>query len=172
MIHTVNDRTKESSLDLFSMLHIAHASESDVESKLNAIGLSLTKLMALKVLDEAGDPVPLGQFAERLSCVKSNITQLVDRLEADGLVARKPDPRDRRTTLAALTTAGRRACRAGARCARAPRRGGGASWCMRARLGEICSTRPARSSETRRRRSSGSIPNIAPDYSSVSAISH
>src|ERR1700722_16726812 len=115
MIHTVNDRTKESSLDLFSMLHIAHASESDVESKLNAIGLSLTKLMALKVLDEAGDPVPLGQFAERLSCVKSNITQLVDRLEADGLVARKPDPRDRRTTLAALTTAGRRACHQGTR---------------------------------------------------------
>ncbi len=89
------------------------------KSKLNAIGLSLTKLMALKaVTDEAGDPVPLGQFADRLSCVKSNITQLVDRLEADGLVARKPDPRDRRTTLAALTTAGRRACREGTRMQR------------------------------------------------------
>jgi DNA-binding MarR family transcriptional regulator len=63
---------------------------------------------ALKALDEAGEPVPLGQFAERLSCVKSNITQFVDRLEVDGLVARRPDPRDRRTKLAALTTAGRR----------------------------------------------------------------
>ena len=53
--------------------------------------------------------MPLGQLAERLSCVKSNITQLVDRLEADGLVARQPDPGDRRSKLAGLTAAGRRA---------------------------------------------------------------
>jgi DNA-binding MarR family transcriptional regulator len=79
MIHGVNHRSKRPSLNLFSMLHVAHAAECDVESKLGAIGLSLTKLMALKVLDEAGEPVPLGQLAERLSCVKSNITQLVDR---------------------------------------------------------------------------------------------
>jgi DNA-binding MarR family transcriptional regulator len=118
MIHIVNDKRKGVSLDLVSMLHIAYAAQNDVESKLNAIGLSLTKLMALKALDEAGEPVPLGQFAERLSCVKSNITQLVDRLEADGLVARKPDPRDRRTKLAALTTAGRRACHEGIRLQR------------------------------------------------------
>jgi DNA-binding MarR family transcriptional regulator len=66
-------------------------------------------------LAEAGDALPLGQLAERLACVKSNITQLVDRLEADGLVARQADPRDRRTTLAALTAAGRRACEQGVR---------------------------------------------------------
>jgi DNA-binding MarR family transcriptional regulator len=50
-----------------------------------------------------------------LACVKSNITQLVDRLEADGLVARKPAPNDRRTKLASLTAAGRRAFEDGAR---------------------------------------------------------
>jgi DNA-binding MarR family transcriptional regulator len=59
--------------------------------------------------------MPLGQLAGRLSCVKSNITQLVDRLEADGLVARKPDPNDRRTRLAVMTAAGRRACKEGRR---------------------------------------------------------
>jgi DNA-binding MarR family transcriptional regulator len=53
--------------------------------------------------------VPLSQLADRLACVKSNITQLVDRLEADGLVERKSDPRDRRTRLAVLTAAGRKA---------------------------------------------------------------
>jgi DNA-binding MarR family transcriptional regulator len=47
--------------------------------------------------------------------VKSNITQLVDRLEADGLVARQLNPRDRRTKLAALTTAGRKAVKEGKR---------------------------------------------------------
>ena len=106
----MNDRAKGASLDLLSILHLAHTAESDVEAKLSSIGLSLTKLFALKVLADAGEPVALGRLAERLSCVKSNITQLVDRLEADGLVARRLDPRDRRTKLAALTAAGRRAC--------------------------------------------------------------
>ena len=100
---------RDGSLDLLVMLRIARAAESEVEVKLSGIGLSLTKLMALKVLGDAGEPMPLGQLAERLSCVKSNITQLVDRLEADGLVARQPDPGDRRSKLAGLTAAGRRA---------------------------------------------------------------
>ena len=39
-------------------------------------------------------------LAERLTCAKSNVTQLVDRLEADGLVRRKLDPSDRRSRLA------------------------------------------------------------------------
>jgi DNA-binding MarR family transcriptional regulator len=94
---------------LLAILHAAHAAEGEVEARLNAIGLSLAKLVALRALAEAGEPVPLGQLAERLACVKSNITQLVDRLEADGLVARKPAPNDRRTKLASLTAAGRRA---------------------------------------------------------------
>ncbi|MGH6960561.1 MAG: MarR family winged helix-turn-helix transcriptional regulator [Dongiaceae bacterium] len=89
-----------------------------MEARLDAIGLSLPKLLALKALSEAGESLPLGQLAERLSCVKSNITQLVDRLEADGLVARRPDPHDRRTKLAALTAAGRRACHDGVKVQR------------------------------------------------------
>jgi DNA-binding MarR family transcriptional regulator len=97
------------------MLHAAHEAENEVESKLDAIGLSLTKLVALTTLFEAGEPMPLGRLAERLSCVKSNITQLVDRLEADGFVARQPDPRDRRARLAVLTAAGRKACQEGSR---------------------------------------------------------
>jgi DNA-binding MarR family transcriptional regulator len=111
----LNDMAKAAPLDLLGMLHAAHAAEAEVESKLNAIGLSLAKLLALKALSDAGDSLPLGQLAERLSCVKSNITQLVDRLEADGLVARQPDPHDRRTKLAALTSAGRKAVNEGKR---------------------------------------------------------
>jgi DNA-binding MarR family transcriptional regulator len=73
------------------------------------VGLSLAKLAALHHLTEAGESLPLGQLAERLSCVKSNVTQLVDRLEADGLVSRTGDPNDRRSRLAMLTDAGRSA---------------------------------------------------------------
>ena len=100
---------------LYAMLHAAHAVEDEVETQLNAMGLSGAKLAALRALADAGDPMPLSQLASRLSCVKSNITQLVDRLEADGLVARKPDPNDRRTKLAALTAAGRKALKEGTR---------------------------------------------------------
>jgi len=102
-------------VELLSLLHAAYAAQAEVESKLSAVGLSLAKLLALKALSDNGESLPLGQLAERLSCVKSNITQLVDRLEADGFVARKPDPHDRRTWLAVLTAAGRKACKEGTR---------------------------------------------------------
>jgi DNA-binding MarR family transcriptional regulator len=101
--------------DLATLLHAAHTAEHGVETKLNAIGLSLAKLAALKTLAEGGESMPLTQLAERLACVKSNITQLVDRLEADGLVQRQSDPNDRRARLATLTAAGRKACREGLR---------------------------------------------------------
>ena len=98
-----------------TLLHAAHAAQAQVESTLGTRGLSLAKLMALRALSEAGESLPLGQLADRLACVKSNITQLVDRLEADGFVARKADPGDRRTKLAVLTAAGRKACSDGTR---------------------------------------------------------
>jgi DNA-binding MarR family transcriptional regulator len=100
---------------LFSLLHTANTVQAQVESRLDAIGLSLAKLAALRALVDAGESLPLGQLAGKLACVKSNITQLVDRLEADGLVARRPDPHDRRGRLAVLTTAGKKACRDGSR---------------------------------------------------------
>jgi DNA-binding MarR family transcriptional regulator len=94
---------------LFAVLHASSVLESRLESKLSDVGLSLAKLAALNRLTEAGESLPLGQLAERLSCVKSNVTQLVDRLEADGLVSRTGDPNDRRSRLAVLTDAGRKA---------------------------------------------------------------
>ena len=55
----------------------------------------------------AGEPLPLGTLAERCACVRSNITQLVDRLQAEKLVVRSDDPRDRRSVRAELTAEGR-----------------------------------------------------------------
>ena len=94
---------------LFAVLHASSVLEGRVEARLSDVGLSLAKLAALHRLTEAGESLPLGQLAERLSCVKSNVTQLVDRLEADGLVSRTSDPNDRRSRLAVLTDAGRNA---------------------------------------------------------------
>ena len=94
---------------LFAVLHTASVLETRVEERLGDAGLSLPKLAALHQLTQAGDSLPLGQLAERLACVKSNVTQLVDRLEGDGLVVRAADPNDRRSRLAVLTEAGKTA---------------------------------------------------------------
>jgi DNA-binding MarR family transcriptional regulator len=115
MYNTYMNGKRPAPAGLFTLLHAAGSAQAYVESKLDAAGLSLAKWAALKALADAGESLPLGQLAERLSCVKSNITQLVDRLEADGLVTRKPDPHDRRSRLAVLTAEGRKACAAGTR---------------------------------------------------------
>jgi DNA-binding MarR family transcriptional regulator len=111
----MNDKPAGAAAGLFALLHTAGNVQAHVESKLDAVGLSLAKLAALNALREAGESLPLSQLAGKLACVKSNVTQLVDRLEADGLVARKPDPTDRRSRLAVMTPAGRKACKEGLR---------------------------------------------------------
>jgi DNA-binding MarR family transcriptional regulator len=97
------------------LLHAATTVQAHVEARLAPAGLSLPKLAALTALRAAGDSLPLSQLADRLSCVKSNITQLVDRLETDGFVRREADKGDRRSRVAVLTTAGRVACDLGVR---------------------------------------------------------
>jgi DNA-binding MarR family transcriptional regulator len=94
---------------VLALLHAAGAVETFIDARLAAVGLSLPRLAALDRLMRAGGSLPLGQLAERLACVKSNVTQLVDRLDADGLVTREPDPNDRRSRLAVITEAGRAA---------------------------------------------------------------
>jgi DNA-binding MarR family transcriptional regulator len=59
-------------------------------------------------LIEPGRPLPMWRLAETLSCDASNVTGLVDRLEARGLVQRQPSPADRRVKVLELTTAGAR----------------------------------------------------------------
>lgn len=85
-----------------------HLFTSRLEAALEGDGLSIAKFGVLKELGSANEPLPLGQLAERLACVKSNVTQLVDRLEAEGLVRRVADLEDRRSTRAELTEEGRR----------------------------------------------------------------
>lgn len=91
------------------LLDAARAVEAQAEGALAELGLSLAKLGALRHLVIAAQPLTLTQLAERHCCGKSNVTQLVDRLEAEGLVARESHAGDRRTVRAAVTPAGRAA---------------------------------------------------------------
>lgn len=64
--------------------------------------------MGLKMLQtlEPGVELAMSAVAERLYCDASNVTGMVDRLEARGLLERRDDPRDRRVKLIALTAEG------------------------------------------------------------------
>lgn len=50
--------------------------------------------------------LPMRDLADRLGCDASNVTGIVDRLEARGLVERRPAHRDRRVRMLVLTPAG------------------------------------------------------------------
>ena len=114
MYHSLmNDRAATLSAEqapdttIFSLLHAAHALEDRVEAALEKAGLSTPKFSVLSALVANGGPLSLSELASRLSCVRSNMTQLVDRLELEGLVRRVDDPADRRVVKAAITEAGR-----------------------------------------------------------------
>lgn len=57
-------------------------------------------------LIEPDQPMPMGELASALSCDASNVTGLVDRMEARGLVQRSPSAEDRRVKVLSLTPLG------------------------------------------------------------------
>ena len=100
---------------VFGLLEAARALETRLESAMSDVGLSMAKFGVLRTLAAAGEPLTFTELASCQQCVRSNITQLVDRLEADGLVKRVDDSNDRRSIRAALTPLGREKQAAGER---------------------------------------------------------
>lgn len=91
---------------MLALLGAARRLQERLETALEAVGLSAAKYQALEQLARAGEPIALSELAGCLNCVRSNVTQLVDRLEADGLVRRVACPGDRRAIRAELTPLG------------------------------------------------------------------
>ncbi len=54
----------------------------------------------------ADQPLPMNELAALLACDNSNVTGIIDRLEARGLVARQPYEQDRRVKHVVLTPHG------------------------------------------------------------------
>jgi DNA-binding MarR family transcriptional regulator len=76
-------------------------------------GLTFPRYEALMLLSfTRRGALPLGKVGERLQVHRTSVTNIVDKLEADGLVRRVPHEADRRATLAVLTPAGRAAAAA------------------------------------------------------------
>ena len=72
------------------------------------VGDSVThaQFRVLRTLDGAERPLRLSELAAQLGIVPRSATSVVDDLEAARLVARQPDPHDRRATLVSLTPDG------------------------------------------------------------------
>jgi DNA-binding MarR family transcriptional regulator len=80
-----------------------------VDGALRPFGLTFARWEALVLLSfTRTGALPLGKMGERLMVHPTSVTNTIDRLEGDGLVARVPHPTDRRATLAQITAKGRR----------------------------------------------------------------
>jgi DNA-binding MarR family transcriptional regulator len=75
----------------------------------DALGLSFGRLKALRRIDQA--PVTMGELATILGIDAPYSTIVVDDLERQGLVARKPHPTDRRAKLVETTGQGKEMAR-------------------------------------------------------------
>jgi DNA-binding MarR family transcriptional regulator len=105
--------------EMLGLLEVAAMIQEQVDSALGSVGLSSPKYRTLEHLLRAGEPMSLSALADCRKCVRSNITQLVDRLAADGLVERVDDAVDRRTVRARVTELGAERFEAGTRAIRA-----------------------------------------------------
>ena len=71
-------------------------------------GLTFARYEALVLLGfSRRGALPLRVIGERLMVHPTSVTNTIDRLERDGLVLRRPNPRDGRGTLAEITPSGR-----------------------------------------------------------------
>lgn len=94
----------EEAVAAFERLNAAVAAST--EQQWVHLDLTVTQLTALFMLSRSG-PTSVGQLAEKLGTRLSSASVLVDRLVHAGLVARSPDPRDRRRVILVVTDAGR-----------------------------------------------------------------
>ena len=77
---------------------------------LDPFGLRFIDYSVLRVLELVGEPHRMSptELSEIVVRSSGGMTQILDRLERAGLVARTPDPADRRKVLVALTDEGMR----------------------------------------------------------------
>src|SRR2546428_12345129 len=96
-----------------ALVQAAHRVEARLEEALAGVGLSIAKFETLSILVSQDRPIRLSELASKLVCVRSNVTQLGDRLETEGLEKRAGDPADRRAGPAGVTALGRKPPAAG-----------------------------------------------------------
>src|SRR3954462_6514761 len=92
-----------------SLMRVQQLELGRLDPLLKPLGLTFARYEALVLLRfSSRGSLPLGKMGERLQVHPTSMTNVIDRLETQGLVRRMPHPEDRRATLAEITPAGRR----------------------------------------------------------------
>jgi len=94
-------------VDLIGSVVARYHEEYDRAAAAHSLTGAQARVLALLSLE----PLPMRHIARTLKCEPSNVTGIIDRLEARGLVERRPDPTDRRVKVAATTATGTRTAR-------------------------------------------------------------
>src|SRR5690349_14234685 len=95
---------KEAAQEFFDLLMAQKMRFAGVAAR---FGFTPQQAMTLFSLDPQS-PIPMSAFAQRIRCEPSNVTGVIDKLEARGLVERRASQGDRRVKLLQVTTEGAR----------------------------------------------------------------
>jgi DNA-binding MarR family transcriptional regulator len=92
------------------VMRLAREIDPPLQQVFRRFGLGPGEFDVLATLRRAGDPYRLtpGALVESMMVTSGAVTKRVDRLVLPGLVAREPDPSDRRGVLVGLTSEGLR----------------------------------------------------------------
>lgn len=91
-----------------SVMRVQQVLQSAVDTALRPHNLTFARYEALVLLTfSSRGSLPMRVMGDRLQLHPTSVTNIVDRLEHDGLVRRVPHPTDRRTTLVEITDEGR-----------------------------------------------------------------
>jgi DNA-binding MarR family transcriptional regulator len=89
--------------------HTTHRIGRHLESALAAVGVDQAEAHILSTLVDG--PMSIGALVEAVGVKRSTLTNILDRLERRGLVAREINPHDRRSFLIRPTRGGQRAAK-------------------------------------------------------------
>jgi DNA-binding MarR family transcriptional regulator len=90
--------------------------ENEVRRRLReSFDVTLPRFDLMAQLDRTPKGMTLGELSRRMMVSNGNVTGLVDRLLEQGLINRRPSPKDRRAQIVSLTAEGRKFFRTMAR---------------------------------------------------------
>jgi DNA-binding MarR family transcriptional regulator len=96
-----------------SIMRVQQLLLAGIDDALRPFNLTFARYEALVLLTfTKHGRLPMSRMGERLMIHPTSVTNIVDRLEAQGLVQRAAHPSDRRTTLVEITKPGRTVVRA------------------------------------------------------------
>jgi MarR family transcriptional regulator, organic hydroperoxide resistance regulator len=85
------------------VLELGHVLDTHMRSCISEMNLTLSQATAVW---ELGVPLTMKQLADAMCCEPSNVTFIIDRLEAQGLLERRLQSQDRRVKYLVLSPSG------------------------------------------------------------------